>query len=149
MQVRYVQISAAVVYGLNVNKKGVESQIIVYLLGGGIFDVSLLSINSDGVFEVLTTAGDTHLGSEDNHDIDYFLQQYKKTTGTDGSTNMRAMGKLKRKVEKAKRTLSSQQLTCIEIECFEDGHDFSETLACAKFEELNTSLFCKTIKLIQ
>lgn len=140
--------AAAIAYGLN--KKGGESQIIVYDLGGGTFDVSLLSID-DGVFEVLATAGDTHLGGEDfdNRVIDYLVKQYKKKTGTDVSTNMRAMGKLKREVEKAKRTLSSQQSTRIEIESFEDGNDFSETLTRAKFEELNMDLFRKTMKPVE
>ncbi|KAG0707143.1 heat shock protein 70 family [Suillus ampliporus] len=140
--------AAAIAYGLN--KKGGESRIIVYDLGGGTFDVSLLSID-DGVFEVLATAGDTHLGGEDfdNRVIDYFVKQYKKKTGTDVTTNLRAMGKLKREVEKAKRTLSSQQSTRVEIESFDDGNDFSETLTRAKFEELNMDLFRKTMKPVE
>ncbi|KAK0463109.1 heat shock protein 70 [Desarmillaria tabescens] len=140
--------AAAIAYGLN--KKGGESQIIVYDLGGGTFDVSLLSID-DGVFEVMATAGDTHLGGEDfdNRVIEYLVKQYKKKTGTDVSSNLRAMGKLKREVEKAKRTLSNQQSTRIEIESFEDGNDFSETLTRAKFEELNMDLFRKTMKPVE
>jgi heat shock protein 5 len=140
--------AAAIAYGLN--KKGAESQIIVYDLGGGTFDVSLLSID-DGVFEVLATAGDTHLGGEDfdNRVIDYFIKLYKRKTGTDVTDNLRALGKLKREVEKAKRTLSSQQSTRIEIESFENGNDFSETLTRAKFEELNMDLFRKTMKPVE
>ncbi|KAF7320908.1 hypothetical protein HMN09_00177500 [Mycena chlorophos] len=140
--------AAAIAYGLN--KKGGESQIIVYDLGGGTFDVSLLSID-DGVFEVLATAGDTHLGGEDfdNRVMEYLIKQYKKKTGTDVTDNSRALGKLKREVEKAKRTLSSQQSTRIEIESFEDGNDFSETLTRAKFEELNMELFRKTLKPVE
>ncbi|GLB44653.1 putative heat shock protein 70 family protein [Lyophyllum shimeji] len=140
--------AAAIAYGLN--KKGGESQIIVYDLGGGTFDVSLLSID-DGVFEVLATAGDTHLGGEDfdNRVMDYMIKQYKKKTGTDVGKNLRALGKLKREVEKAKRTLSSQQSTRLEIESFEDGNDFSETLTRAKFEELNMDLFRKTMKPVE
>ncbi|KAF7326861.1 hypothetical protein MVEN_02580000 [Mycena venus] len=140
--------AAAIAYGLN--KKGGESQIIVYDLGGGTFDVSLLSID-DGVFEVLATAGDTHLGGEDfdNRVMEYFTKLYKKKTGTDVTSNLRAMGKLKREVEKAKRTLSSQQSTRIEIESFEDGNDFSETLTRAKFEELNMDLFRLTMKPVE
>ncbi|KAH6911894.1 hsp70-like protein [Coprinopsis sp. MPI-PUGE-AT-0042] len=140
--------AAAIAYGLN--KKGGESQIIVYDLGGGTFDVSLLSID-DGVFEVLATAGDTHLGGEDfdNRVMDFLIKQYKKKTGTDVSKNLRALGKLKREVEKAKRTLSSQQSTRIEIESFEDGNDFSETLTRAKFEEINIDLFRKTLKPVE
>ncbi|KAI0087608.1 Hsp70 protein-domain-containing protein [Irpex rosettiformis] len=127
-----------------------EQQIIVYDLGGGTFDVSLLSID-DGVFEVLATAGDTHLGGEDfdNRVMEYFINQYKKKTGTDVSKNLRALGKLKRKVEKAKRTLSNQQSTRLEIESFENGNDFSETLTRAKFEELNMDLFRKTMKPVE
>ncbi|KAI0688496.1 heat shock protein 70 [Cytidiella melzeri] len=140
--------AAAIAYGLD--KKGGESQIIVYDLGGGTFDVSLLSID-DGVFEVLATAGDTHLGGEDfdNRVMDYFIKQYKKKTGTDVSNNLRALGKLKREVEKAKRLLSSQQSTRLEIESFENGNDFSETLTRAKFEELNIDLFRKTMKPVE
>jgi actin-like ATPase involved in cell morphogenesis len=140
--------AAAIAYGLN--KKGGESQIIVYDLGGGTFDVSLLSID-DGVFEVLATAGDTHLGGEDfdNCIIDYLVKQYKKKTGTDVTSNLCAIGKLKCEVEKANCTLSSQQYTRIEIESFEDGNDFSETLTCAKFEELNMDLFRKTMKPVE
>ncbi|KAJ4481058.1 heat shock protein 70 family [Lentinula aciculospora] len=140
--------AAAIAYGLN--KKAGETQIIVYDLGGGTFDVSLLSID-DGVFEVLATAGDTHLGGEDfdNRVIDYLVKAYKKKTGTDVSKNLRALGKLKREVEKAKRILSSQQSTRIEIESFEDGNDFSETLTRAKFEELNMDLFRKTMKPVE
>ena len=140
--------AAAIAYGLN--KKGDESKIIVYDLGGGTFDVSLLSIEK-GVFEVLATAGDTHLGGEDfdNRVIDYLIKSYEKKTGTDVSKNLRALGKLKREVEKAKRTLSSQQGTRIEIESFEDGNDFSETLTRAKFEELNMDLFRKTMKPVE
>jgi hypothetical protein len=127
-----------------------ESQIIVYDLGGGTFDVSLLSIE-DGVFEVLATAGDTHLGGEDfdNRVIDYFVKEYKKKSGSDVSANKRAMGKLKREVEKAKRTLSNQQSVRVEIEAFENGNDFSETLTRAKFEELNMDLFRKTMKPVE
>ncbi len=140
--------AAALAYGLN--KKGAESKIIVYDLGGGTFDVSLLSIE-DGVFEVLATAGDTHLGGEDfdNRVIDHLVKKYKQKTGTDASTNQKAMGKLKKEVENAKRTLSMQQSTRIEIESFENGNDFSETLTRAKFEELNVSLFRKTMKPVE
>ncbi|KAK0496830.1 heat shock protein 70 [Armillaria luteobubalina] len=140
--------AAALAYGLN--KKGAESKIIVYDLGGGTFDVSLLSIE-DGVFEVLATAGDTHLGGEDfdNRVIDHLVKKYKLKTGTDVSTDQKAMGKLKKEVENAKRTLSVQQSTRIEIESFENGNDFSETLTRAKFEELNMSLFRKTMKPVE
>src|SRR5260221_879867 len=140
--------AAAIAYGLD--KKGGESQIIVYDLGGGTFDVSLLSID-DGVFEVLATAGDTHLGGEDfdNHVIDHFIKLYKQKTGTDVSGNQHALGKLKREVEKAKRTLSSQMSMKLEIESFEGGNDLSETLTHTKFEVLNMDLFRKTLKPVE
>ena len=109
--------------------------------------MSLLSIE-DGVFEVLATAGDTHLGGEDfdNRVMEHFVKVYEAKTGTDASRNQRAMGKLKKAVEDAKRVLSTQQSTDIEIESFENGNDFSETLTRAKFEELNLELFKKTMK---
>jgi len=81
--------------------------------------------------------------------MDYMIKLYKKKTGTDVTKNLRALGKLKREVEKAKRTLSSQQSTKLEIESFEDGNDFSETLTRAKFEELNMDLFRKTMKPVE
>lgn len=125
-------------YGLDRTGKA-ESQIIVYDLGGGTFDVSLLSIE------------DAHLGGEDfdNRVIDHFVKEYKRKSGTDVSSNKRAMGKLKREVEKAKRTLSNQQSVKVEIEAFENGNDFSETLTRAKFEELNLDLFRKTMKPVE
>jgi heat shock protein 5 len=140
--------AAAIAYGLD--KTGDERMVIVYDLGGGTFDVSLLSIDN-GVFEVLATAGDTHLGGEDfDHRVmDYFVKQYNKKHGTDVSKDLKAMGKLKREVEKAKRTLSSQMSTRIEIESFHNGEDFSETLTRAKFEELNMDLFKKTLKPVE
>ncbi|POV97558.1 hypothetical protein PSTT_14957 [Puccinia striiformis] len=141
--------AAAIAYGLD-RTKG-EHQIIVYDLGGGTFDVSLLSID-EGVFEVLATAGDTHLGGEDfdNRVIDYFIQLWKrKHNGEDITTNLRTMGKLKRDVEKLKRTLSSQQSARIEIDSFFNGKDLSETLTRAKFEELNIDLFRKTMKPVE
>lgn len=140
--------AAALAYGLD--KTGDERQIIVYDLGGGTFDVSLLSIE-EGVFEVLSTAGDTHLGGEDfdYRVIQHFTKQYNKKHSVDITKDLKTMGKLKREVEKAKRTLSSQMSTRIEIEAFHDGKDFSETLTRAKFEELNMDLFKKTLKPVE
>ncbi|KAM0754768.1 Cro r II [Meredithblackwellia eburnea MCA 4105] len=141
--------AAAIAYGLD--KTGGERNIIVYDLGGGTFDVSLLSID-DGVFEVLATAGDTHLGGEDfdNRVIDHFVKLWKrKHDGQDITKNLRTMGKLKREVEKAKRTLSSQMSVKLEIESFFEGEDLSETLTRAKFEELNIDLFRKTMKPVE
>lgn len=140
--------AAAIAYGLD--KTDGERQIIVYDLGGGTFDVSLLSIDQ-GVFEVLATAGDTHLGGEDfdQRVINYFAKSYNKKNNVDISKDLKAMGKLKREAEKAKRTLSSQMSTRIEIEAFFEGNDFSETLTRAKFEELNMDLFKKTLKPVE
>ncbi|KAI9876235.1 MAG: ATPase with role in protein import into the ER [Pleopsidium flavum] len=140
--------AAALAYGLD--KKGGERQIIVYDLGGGTFDVSLLSID-DGVFEVLATAGDTHLGGEDfdQRIITHLAKQYNKKNNVDITKDLKTMGKLKREVEKAKRTLSSQMSTRIEIEAFHEGKDFSETLTRAKFEEINIDLFKKTLKPVE
>lgn len=140
--------AAAIAYGLD--KTDDERQVIVYDLGGGTFDVSLLSIDR-GVFEVLATAGDTHLGGEDfDHRVmDHFVKLYNKKNNVDVTKDLKAMGKLKREVEKAKRTLSSQMSTRIEIEAFHNGEDFSETLTRAKFEELNMDLFKKTLKPVE
>ncbi|KAK2809497.1 hypothetical protein FQN50_003765 [Emmonsiellopsis sp. PD_5] len=140
--------AAAIAYGLD--KTGDERQIIVYDLGGGTFDVSLLSIDN-GAFEVLATAGDTHLGGEDfdQRVINHFVKLYNKKNNVDITKDLKTMGKLKREVEKAKRTLSSQMSTRIEIEAFHDGNDFSETLTRAKFEELNMDLFKKTLRPVE
>lgn len=140
--------AAALAYGLD--KTDQEKQIIVYDLGGGTFDVSILTVDN-GVFEVQSTAGDTHLGGEDfdQRVVDFLVKSYNKKAGTDITKNPKTMGKLKREVEKAKRTLSSQMSTKIEIEAFHEGQDFSETLTRAKFEELNNDLFKKTLKPVE
>eukprot|EP01115_Flamella_aegyptia_P007464 TRINITY_DN30984_c0_g1_i1.p1 TRINITY_DN30984_c0_g1~~TRINITY_DN30984_c0_g1_i1.p1 ORF type:complete len:645 (+),score=317.45 TRINITY_DN30984_c0_g1_i1:84-2018(+) len=137
--------AAAIAYGLDAGTKK-EKNILVFDLGGGTFDVTLLTIDS-GVFEVIATNGDTHLGGEDfdNRVQDYFLKLFKKKTGKDASTDKRSVGKLKREVERAKRQLSTQHQAKIEIESFFQGEDFSETLTRAKFEELNNDLFKKTL----
>ncbi|AMD22760.1 HHL010Cp [Eremothecium sinecaudum] len=140
--------AAAIAYGLD--KTEDEHQIIVYDLGGGTFDVSLLSIEN-GVFEVRATAGDTHLGGEDfdYQIVRHFSRLFKKKHGIDVTGNNKAMAKLKREAEKAKRALSSQMSTRIEIDSFVEGIDFSETLTRAKFEELNLDLFKRTLKPVE
>ncbi|KYK55018.1 putative glucose-regulated protein 78 of hsp70 family [Drechmeria coniospora] len=140
--------AAAIAYGLD--KTEGERQIIVYDLGGGTFDVSLLSIDQ-GVFEVLATAGDTHLGGEDfdQRIINELAKKYNDQNNVDVTKDLKAMGKLKREAEKAKRTLSSQMSTRIEIEAFFEGKDFSEVLTRTKFEILNADLFKKTIKPVE
>jgi heat shock protein 5 len=141
--------AAALAYGLDKQSEE-ERQIIVYDLGGGTFDVSILTVDS-GVFEVLSTAGDTHLGGEDfdQRVINFFAKKFNKQHNVDITKNAKAMGKLKREAEKAKRTLSSQMSTRIEIEGLHDGIDMSETLSRAKFEELNNDLFKKTLKPVE
>ncbi|CAF3994569.1 unnamed protein product [Rotaria magnacalcarata] len=140
--------AAAIAYGLD--KKEGEKNILVFDLGGGTFDVSLLTIDN-GVFEVVATNGDTHLGGEDfdQRVMEHFIKLFKKKTGKDARKDNRAVQKLRREVEKAKRTLSSQHQTKIEIESFFDNEDFSETLTRAKFEELNMDLFRSTMKPVQ
>ncbi|KAI7888771.1 heat shock 70 kDa protein [Mucor mucedo] len=141
--------AAAIAYGLD--KTGGEKNVLVYDLGGGTFDVSLLSID-DGIFEVLATAGDTHLGGEDfdARVIDHFVKVWKKKNdGEDITKDLKTMSKLKREVENAKRALSSQMSVRVEIESFFQGKDFSETLTRAKFEELNNDLFRKTLKPVE
>jgi endoplasmic reticulum chaperone BiP len=140
--------AAAMAYGLNKSKG--ERKIIVFDLGGGTFDVSLLSIE-EGVLEVLATAGDTHLGGEDfdQQVIDHFVKVFNTKHDVDIRKDLMAMGKLKREVEKAKRTLSSQTSVRLEIESFFEGKDFNEPLTRAKFEELNMELFKKTMKPVE
>ncbi|CAF0877312.1 unnamed protein product [Didymodactylos carnosus] len=140
--------AAAIAYGLD--KKEGEKNILVFDLGGGTFDVSLLTIDN-GVFEVVATNGDTHLGGEDfdQRVMEHFIKLFKKKTNKDVRKDNRAVQKLRREVEKAKRTLSSQHQTKIEIESFFDNEDFSETLTRAKFEELNMDLFRSTMKPVQ
>ena len=138
--------AAAIAYGLNENTSE-EKNVLVFDLGGGTFDVSLLTI-ADGVFEVVATNGDTHLGGEDfdQRVMDHFIKLFKKKTGKDLRKDDRAVQKLRREVEKAKRALSSAHQTKVEVEALFDGQDFSETLTRAKFEELNMDLFRSTMK---
>ena len=136
--------AAAIAYGLD--KKDKERNILVFDLGGGTFDVSLLTIDS-GVFEVVSTNGDTHLGGEDfDHRIlDYLLKKIKKQHGKDLKNDKTVIQKLKTEIEKAKRHLSSSLQATLEIDELEPGFDFKDTLSRAKFEELNMDLFKKTM----
>jgi heat shock protein 5 len=135
--------AAAIAYGLDEKK---EKNILVFDLGGGTFDVSILSIDN-GIFEVEATNGDTHLGGEDfdQRVMEHFFKIWKKKTGKDAAKDKRSTQKLRREVERAKKVLSSQTQARIEIESFHEGQDFSETLSRAKFEELNDDLFRKTL----
>merc|ERR1712118_123722 len=140
--------AAAIAYGLD--KKSGEKNILVFDLGGGTFDVSLLTIDN-GVFEVIATSGDTHLGGEDfdNRVIQHLLKVFKRKHGSDPSKDKRAIQKLRREVERAKRSLSTQHQVRLEIEGLYDGVDFSETLTRARFEELCIDLFKKTLTPVQ
>ncbi|CAE7625833.1 BIP5 [Symbiodinium microadriaticum] len=135
--------AAAIAYGLD---KKTEKNILVYDLGGGTFDVSLLTIDN-GVFEVVATNGDTHLGGEDfdQRVMQHFMKIFEKKHGKDMSKDKRSIQKLRREVEKTKRALSSTHQARLEIEALYDGTDFSETLTRARFEELNADLFKNTL----
>ena len=138
--------AAAMAYGLDQKSQTEERTIMVFDLGGGTFDVSILSID-DGVFEVVSTAGDTHLGGEDfdQRVLEYYLKVIKRKHKKDISGDSRAIQKLKKEVERAKRALSSTHDYVIEIENLYEGLDFEDTLTRAKFEELNSDLFKKTL----
>ena len=139
---------AAIASGID--KKAGEKNIIVFDLGGGTFDVSLLTIDN-GVFEVVATSGDTHLGGEDFDQrlTEHFVKVFKKKNNKDIKEDPRSMQKLKGEVEKAKRDLSSVHQTKITIENLIDGLDFSETITRARFEELCNDLFKKTLQPVQ
>merc|ERR1719330_483270 len=136
--------AAAIAYGMD--KTGDEANVLVFDLGGGTFDVTLLTIEG-GVFEVLATNGDTHLGGEDfdQRVMQFFIKMMKKKSNVDISGDKRALQKLRKEVERVKRALSSQQQARLEIEDLADGFDLSETLTRARFEELNNDLFKKTL----
>merc|ERR1712160_190511 len=127
-----------------------EKNIVVFDLGGGTFDVSLLTIDN-GVFEVMATAGDTHLGGEDFDQrlAEHFVKAFKKKHNVDIKSDVRAFQKLRSEIEKAKRSLSSVLQTKVEIEGLIDGIDFEETVTRARFEELCADLFKKTLKPVQ
>jgi L1 cell adhesion molecule like protein len=134
--------AAAIAYGLDKKGSG-ERNVLIYDMGGGTFDVSLLTIE-DGIFEVKATAGDTHLGGEDfdNRIVDFCMQDFKrKNRGKDLAGNQRALRRLRTQCERAKRTLSSSTQATIEIDSLFDGIDFSCSLSRARFEELNMDYF--------
>jgi len=136
--------AAAIAYGLD--KKMDEKMILIFDLGGGTFDVSLLCID-DGIFEVKSTAGDTHLGGEDFDNIimKYFIDEFKRKNKADLSDNKRALRRLKTSCEKAKRSLSSSNNATIELESLHEGIDFFSTISKARFESLCMNLFQKCI----
>ncbi|KAL1451969.1 hypothetical protein WDU94_006293 [Cyamophila willieti] len=138
--------AAALAYGLDKNLKG-ERNVLIFDLGGGTFDVSILTIDEGSLFEVRSTAGDTHLGGEDfdnrlvSHLADEFKRKYKK----DMSGNPRALRRLRTAAERAKRTLSSSTEASIEIDALFDGIDFYTKISRARFEELCADLFRSTL----
>merc|ERR1712167_528184 len=130
--------AAAIAYGLDKKGSG-EKNILIYDMGGGTFDVSLLTIE-DGIFEVKATAGDTHFGGEDfdNRIVDFCMQDFKrKNRGKDLACNQRALRRLRRECERVKRALSSTTQATIEIDSLFAGIDFSCPLSRARFQELN------------
>ncbi|KAF2321539.1 hypothetical protein GH714_000350 [Hevea brasiliensis] len=143
--------AAAIAYGLD--KKGSrsgEKNVLIFDLGGGTFDVSLLTIE-EGIFEVKATAGDTHLGGEDfdNRLVNHFVAEFKRKHKKDISTNARALRRLRTACERAKRTLSSTSQTTIEIDSLYEGIDFYATITRARFEELNMDLFRKCMEPVE
>lgn len=137
--------AAAIAYGLD--KKGTgEHNVLIFDLGGGTFDVSLLTIE-DGIFEVKATAGDTHLGGEDfdNRLVNHFVQEFKRKFKKDLSSNARALRRLRTACERAKRTLSSATQTNIEIDSLFEGIDFYTSITRARFEELCADMFRATL----
>jgi len=142
--------AAALAYGLDSEDKRAKT-VLVYDMGGGTFDVSLLEID-EGVFEVKSTAGDTHLGGEDftNRLLDYCVQDFeRKNKGTDVRSNQRALRRLQAECDTAKKTLSSSTQARIEVDSLLDGIDFSCSISRAKFEELNQDLFKRSMDSVE
>ncbi|KAI9504757.1 hsp71-like protein [Coemansia spiralis] len=137
--------AAAIAYGLD-KKSSTEMNVLIFDLGGGTFDVSLLSIE-DGIFEVKATAGDTHLGGEDfdNRMVNHFTQEFKRKFKKDMTGNARALRRLRTACERAKRALSSSAQTSIEIDSLYEGVDFYTSITRARFEELCADLFRSTV----
>jgi len=137
--------AAAIAYGLDKKGQG-ERNVLIFDLGGGTFDVSILTIE-DGIFEVKSTAGDTHLGGEDfdNRMVTHFVQEFKRKHKKDLSVNKRAIRRLRTACERAKRTLSSSTQASIEIDSLFEGVDFYSNITRARFEELNADLFRSTL----
>ncbi|CAH8588521.1 unnamed protein product [Heterobilharzia americana] len=141
--------AAAIAYGLD-KKVGGERHVLIFDLGGGTFDVSILTIE-DGIFEVKSTAGDTHLGGEDfdNRMVNHFVQEFKRKHKKDINDNKRALRRLRTACERAKRTLSSSTQANLEIDSLYEGIDFHTTITRARFEELNADLFRGTLEPVE
>jgi len=138
--------AAAIAYGLDKKKGQGECNVLIFDLGGGTFDVSILSIE-DGIFEVKSTAGDTHLGGEDfdNRMVDHFVNEFKRKHKKDLTGNKRALRRLRTACERAKRTLSASAQASIEIDSLFEGIDFYTSITRARFEELCSDLFKGTL----
>ena len=141
--------AAAIAYGLD-KKTGSEKNVLIFDLGGGTFDVSILAID-DGVFEVKSTAGDTHLGGEDfdNQLVNFFVNEFKRKHKKDLTTNKRAMRRLRTACERAKRTLSSSAQASVEIDSLFEGIDFYTSITRARFEDLCGDLFRGTLEPVE
>ncbi|KAG5459605.1 MAG: heat-shock protein 70, partial [Olpidium bornovanus] len=141
--------AAAIAYGLD-KKSTKEKNVLIFDLGGGTFDVSLLTIE-EGIFEVKATAGDTHLGGEDfdNRLVNHFVQEFKRKHKKDLSVNPRAVRRLRTACERAKRTLSSSAQTSIEIDSLFEGIDFYSSITRARFDELCQDLFRSTMEPVE
>merc|ERR1711863_74043 len=143
--------AAAIAYGLD-KKKGTtqESNVLIFDLGGGTFDVSILTIE-DGIFEVKATAGDTHLGGEDfdNRMVDHFIKEFQRKHKKDMTGNKRAVRRLRTACERAKRTLSASAQANIEIDSLFEGIDFYTSITRARFEELCSDLFKGTLEPVE
>ncbi|KAK1963259.1 hsp70-like protein [Colletotrichum sublineola] len=139
--------AAAIAYGLGAGKSGKERNVLIYDLGGGTFDVSLLNIQG-GVFTVKATAGDTHLGGQDfdTNLLDHCKKDFQRKTKKDLSGDPRALRRLRTACERAKRTLSSGAQTTIEIDSLFDGEDYTTQLTRARFEDLNAKAFSGTLE---
>ncbi|XP_039606954.1 heat shock 70 kDa protein-like [Polypterus senegalus] len=138
--------AAAIAYGLDKGRRG-ERNVLIFDLGGGTFDVSILTIE-DGIFEVKATAGDTHLGGEDfdNRMVNHFIEEFKRKYKKDIGQNKRALRRLRTSCERAKRTLSSSTQASIEIDSLYEGFDFYTSITRARFEEMNSDLFRGTLE---
>jgi len=141
--------AAAIAYGLDKKATG-ERNVLIFDLGGGTFDVSLLTIE-EGIFEVKATAGDTHLGGEDfdNRLVNHFVQEFKRKHKKDLTSNARALRRLRTACERAKRTLSSSAQTSVEIDSLYEGVDFYTSITRARFEELCQDLFRSTMEPVE
>merc|ERR1712047_146721 len=143
--------AAAIAYGLDKKKgQGKESNVLIFDLGGGTFDVSILSID-DGIFEVKATAGDTHLGGEDfdNRLVDHFIKEFQRKHKKNIGQNKRAIRRLRTACERAKRTLSASAQANIEIDSLFEGIDFYSSISRARFEELCSDLFKGTLEPVE